>query len=367
MLQWLSVDALTGHVIDDLVGLAPQWPLRRTIGQLETAQASLYLPDAPPDWQRDTQPLASVLATFDDADPNKTIQWAGLVTRRVRQAGTGKADLSLETAEHYFTRRTITTDDLYNVVGQNSIIADLITRFVADPGGMPFVVQNVTAGVGALRSKTYKASDFAKVYSRLQELMAEPGGPEGTVDWAWAPDGEHLIPTLLVGDRIGSSPPAGLAPAASFDMPGCLNALISTEDYGDGKGATRVTAYSSGQGNSIPTSGQQVAADTGGRPIIDFTYPPVASTTDTATLIGYAQKTVAKLAPGQVAVALTASAETAPRLGDVWNIGDDVHYACAPITEFPDGLDGVGRSVAVELTIDTISPILAVASIDGSA
>jgi hypothetical protein len=361
-LQWISVDALTGRVLLDVPSLVPAWPLRRSIGSVETATAALYLKDLPKDWQRATLPMASVLATFDDADDARTIQWAGLVVRRQRVAGTGRADLTLNTGEHYFDRRSISVDSSYAAVGQNTIIRSLVTQFIADAGGMPFVVQ--ATGAGALRDASYMGKDFSKVLQRMQELMALPGGPEWTVEWAWAPDGEHLVPTLVLADRLGASPPPGVGPAASFDMPGgCLVGLQVVEDYGDGRGATRVTTYSSGQGGSTPTSGPVDGVNAAGRPTVEFVTQPAASIVDQDTLVGYAQKQAALLAPGQTAVALTASLEDAPRLGAAWRLGDDVQYNVEPMLEFPDGLNGVGRAIAYEVTLDTISPILAQQSI----
>lgn len=365
-LQWVSVDALTCRVLGDLPGLLPQYPLRRTLGQYETATFQFQLEDAPEDWERGTRPLAAVLAAFDDTDPTAQIQWAGLINRRVRNTDDDTLDLTAATVESYFDRRSVGAVT-YTATGQNTIVTDLIQRYVADVGGMPIVTALATAGTGVVRDRTYAVEDYAKVYQRLQELSGILAGPEWTVEWTWAADGVHLVPTLWVGDRIGSPVPAGLAPAATFDMPGCITTAQAVEDYSDGKGATRVTAYSSGEGETTPTSGTQTAASSGGRPIVEYVFQPSTSITVTATLVDYARQVLAQLTPGQTAVTMTANTSAAPRLGVDWRLGDDVGYQIGGIDDqgvetvkaFPGGIAGVGRAVAYELTADTITPILA--------
>lgn len=370
-LQWLSVDLLSGRVFD-LPGFVPDWPLRRAIGQVQQATGNLILDVTPSEWRKATTPLACALVLFDDEDPGKTIQWGGIVTRRVRTSGSGVVQTSLETGEHYFGRRSVSIDKTYNM-GQNQIVAHLTADFVADAGGMPIVVKIVTPGDGMIRQQSYKGASYGKALDALTALSLLEGGPEWTLEWLWSSNNELLIPTLYVGDRIGVAAAIGLQPSASFDMPGCLIEVTLTEDFGDGKGATRVTAYSSGQGNSIPTSGPIDGPNLAGRPIVEFVYSPAASTPDVPTLQSFATKTVNLLAPGQQALTLTAHLSNAPRLGQAWRLGDDLQYNVDPVNdqgdpvlEFPDGLNGVGRAVGYELNADTISPILAQPSIPGA-
>ena len=367
-LQWVAVDALTLRVLDDLPTLHVDYPLRRSLGQYETGTAHLDLTGAPPQWPRATLPGASVLACFDDTDPDRGIQWAGLVIGRTR-GPVDVVDLTLVTLEGYLDRRYV-GDRTYVALGQNALVADLIAGFVADTGGIGVTVAYATAGAGQVRDRTYKLLDFTRVYQRMQELMAVQGGPEWTIEWAWSTDGQHLTPTLWVGDRIGTAAPAGLSPAAVFDI---LTDFALSEDYADSKGATRVTAYSSGSGASTPTSGPRNATDTGGRPVFEHAWQPSSSITVTQTLIDYATKAVAQLAPGSVAVAVTAALGQpgTPRYGTDWKLGDDVLYQIGgvgsdgldTVRSVPGGISGVGRAVAYEVTVDTISPILAQASL----
>lgn len=369
-LQWVSTDLRTGAVLAYLPGIIADWPLRRTIGQYETASAHLVLTDkTDPEWERAVLAGASVLHVFDDADPARSPQWSGFVARTVRNAATGIVDLSLVTAEGYTDRR-YTGDLTYAATGQNTVVADLFTRYAAEGAlpGLPITVQIVTAGAGTPRDLSYRDTDQAKLYQRLTDLMAMQDGPEWTIEHVWSTDNRSILPVAFVGDRIGSDPGPGLAPAAVFSMPGCLTDAQETHDYGDGKGATSALAYSSGQGSSTPTSGPQLAAVTEGRPTFEFRWAPEQSIGDTTTLIGFAQKVVANLAPGQRAVALTAALASAPVYGEAWRLGDTVGYSFGgrddkgreTLLAFPGGRVGSNRALAYELSLTTISPILAV-------
>ncbi len=377
-LQWVSADLATGKIIADLPGISPDYPLRRTIGLYDTATVHLYLDQAPENWERAVQEGASVLACYDDTvmpdgtQPN-AIVWAGWVVTQIRNTATDTVDLSLATIEAYFDRRQV-TDTAYVTVGQNAIIADLISKFVVTVGGTPGIPLTVTtSGAGTPQTQTYLTTDWATVYSKMTQLNGLQNGPEFTCDWAWSSDGLSILPTLHIADRIGTAAMAGLEPATTWAMPGCVSDATQTRDYSSGKGANRVRAYSSGQGDGVPTSPYFVAANLNNRPTFDFIYQPAASITDQPTLNSYAQQGVAFLAPGSVALTLTGAIVESPHLGVDWFLGDDLGYQIGGLDEngndtvlaFPGGISGVGRAIAYEIggqsgqQPTTITPILA--------
>jgi len=189
-----------------------------------------------------------------------------MVTQRPKDL-TDNLPLALATIESYLDRRLV-GDVTYTGVGQNAIVADLFARFVVigPHGGIPFRVQYATAGAGQVRDRSYLRTDRKTVYSALTELSAVLGGPEWTVEWeTWIDGGgiTHITPVLYVGDRVGTPVTPGLAPAATFDAPGCIIAAVMVEDYSSGKGANSVIAYSSATAGTVPTSPAQVAADDG--------------------------------------------------------------------------------------------------------
>lgn len=374
-LQWIAADAYSGNVIADLPTLEADWPLRRTIGQYDTGTAHLHLDGAPPNWRRAVLEGGAVLHAYDDTDPAQAPQWSGLVTASFVDSASDAVDLSLVTGEGYFDRRFV-RDASYKAVGQNAIVKDLALRFggpndVAPYRGLPLRVEYTTPGVGALRDRTYYDADDATLYTRLRQLMGVRGGPEWCVEWEWSADRMSITPVLRVGDRIGTAPPPGLAPAAAFELPGCVTNAQLARDYSSGKGANLVQAVSSGQGDVRPTSGAVWIEDPWGRPTFEHRWTPSTSITETATLVEYARQAIRLLAPGGVSLILVAALAAAPRLGTDWRLGDEVQYAIGaadaygrPIRAFePDGLIGVDRAIAYELTASTIAPILAVAEL----
>jgi hypothetical protein len=326
-----------------------------------------------------------------------------MVTQRSRDL-TDSLPLSLATIESYLDRRLV-GDVTYTATGQNDLVADLFARFVTTGphGGLPFRVAYSTPGVGALRDRAYLRSDRKTVYSALTELSAVLGGPEWTVEWEWQHGPERITPVLYVGDRVGHGASLGLAPAATFQAPGCIISAALVEDYSSGKGANSVIAYSSASAGVVPTSPAQVATDDG-RPTFEVDIQPSTSITDIATLTAHAQSALATLAPGGSALAMSANVSTAPVLGADWMLGDDVGYIIGglevdpstrlvdlyadtfadvfvdqffpigtttellnpngrdSVPAFPGGIAGTMRAIGWELTIDgvqVVTPILA--------
>lgn len=367
-LSWVAVTARSGVVIADLPDLAVQGALKRTLGRYETLQVTLPIPTATIEWLNATTPGASILLCLDDASGEEVPIWGGLVINRQRTAG-DTVSLALVTIEGYFDRRYVGTRG-YNAVGQNSICADLINRYVLDgAGGRPglaIVNRFVTPGVGALRDRGYFDEDDATVYSRLSQLMGVIGGPEWTVDWeAFTASGARRFrPVFCVGDRIGNAPAPGYGPAATFEIPGPVTSFTMTEDYSTGMGANVVTAVSSGQGTTRPSSGPIAAGNFAARPTFEYRWTPGSSITSKSVLRDHARRALQLLGPGATVITLSASVRDAPVLGRDWYLGDDIGYqigaaGTSTVPAFPEGLAGMGRCIGWERTDTTITPILA--------
>lgn len=355
--QWVSTDTRTGRVLADLPDLSVS-TVTQVLGAYTSASASLPLPTAPEGWERATLHGGATLVLLDDAGEGQPVPvWGGGVTARRRGDG-DIVSLSLATPEAALDRFYV-GDVTYTATGQNAIVADLIARYVTT---MPFRVVQV-GGAGTLRDRTYMDASDRTVLSAIIELSGVQGGPEWTVGWEWRHDPERITPVLYVGARIGSSPIAGLAPAASFDMPGSVTKIELTEDFTAGKGATDVMAVSSGVEAARPQSPHQVAADVS-RPGFEYRFTPSTSISDPATLTAHAQRALARMVDGAVAMSLTAAVESAPRLGVDWFIGDDVGFdvgALGQVPAFPSGLVGTARCIGWELSLVeplTVTPIV---------
>lgn len=343
-LSWVSVDARTGNVIADVPDLTVD-RVGQVLGTYTSATATLPLPTAPEGWERATLHGGACMVLLDDvggayANPI----WGGMVTSRKRGSG-DTVSLSLASIEAYLDRCYV-GDWTYTATGQNTIVADLVERFVTT---IPIRVQ-IVGGFGAQTDRAYKDADDKTVLSAITELAGVEGGPEWTVGWEWQHSPERLTPVLYVGDRIGVTPAAGLSTAATFDMPGCVTQVELSEDFTSGKGATDVMATSTATSGVRPQSPHQAAAQTQ-RPSFQFRYSPSTSITDTATLTTHAQQALALMADGAKALSLTAAVESAPRLGVDWSIGDDVGYSIGGLIDDPRTV------IATDVYVDTYTDV----------
>lgn len=367
--SWIAVEAKTGLIISDLPGLDVD-KVSDALGRYESTQGKLHLPTAPDNWERATTHGGSCIVLVDDADDGTTPTpvWGGLVSQRERSAS-DTLPLSLQTIPAYFDRPYIKGKS-YIQVGQNLIVKDLVESYVAAGanGGIPIRVQIVGGNPGTLRDRTYDDADDKTVYSALQELSDIIGGPEWYVGWEWLHNPERITPVLYVGDRIGSAVPAGLAAAATFEMPGPVRSFTITEDFTAGRGANDVMAVSSASADVRPQSNHVVTADPE-RPTFEYRFTPSTSITNVETLNGHARSRAASMIGGASAVSLSAVVRDAPRLGTDWNLGDDIGYVIGgpdrygreTVPSVPGGRSGTARAIGWELelsSIEVVTPIL---------
>ncbi len=362
-LAWVATDARTGRVLAELPDLEVR-SVSRTIGTYTSTTATLPLAGAPANWLRATLPRAAALVLLVDGRP----VWGGDVTRRDRDNGDA-ITLSLASFEAYLDLRYV-GGVRYTGVGQNLVVADLVDRYVVDTtadAGRPLRVE-VLDGPGSTRDRWYDDGDDKTVLSVLQELSGVVGGPEWTVVWEHRTGPERYTPVLQVGSRVGRAVPAGLGPAATFDLPGSVTATRLVEDWAHGRGATSVVAVSTADGDLRPQSRPRRSGDPE-RPLVEYRWTPSTSITTTAVLEEHAARALAALSRGSVALELTADLSAAPTLGRDWDAGDDVGYVIGGVDQhghetvpaFPGGLSGTARAIGWTLELDgspTVTPVL---------
>jgi hypothetical protein len=362
-LSWVAVNSNNGSVIADLPTLRVDGALKQTLMRYESQTASLPMDDAPSNWPQATRKGAVFLVALDEADENGVRRplWGGMVTKRSRKVGDG-LKMSLTTAEGYLDRVYV-GDESFTDIAQNVIVKTLVEKYAKTGAlrGLPLRVE-IIGGDGAARTRAYLDKDDKTLYSILTDLSGIIGGPEWTVRWEWV-DGATLGLVLTVGDRIGAPSPVGLNPAAQFYLPGSVTDAELVEGYGASEGANDVMAVSSGSGDARPQSPHQTnAGDL--RPRFEYRWSPSTSITDTGTLAAHAQRALAAMKNGSVALTLTANRKEAPKLGKEWYLGDDIGFDIAA-QEFPAGITGTARAVGWEVTDTTITPLLDVTNIGG--
>lgn len=371
MLSWLSVNANDGSVIADMPTLQVDGALKQTLMRYESQTAKLPTWDPadpstmpPPNWLQATRPGAVFLVALgepEENEPRGLPLWGGLVIRRNRVAGAGVA-MSLVTAEAYFDRVYV-GDETFTATAQNIIVKSLAEEYAKTGAkrGLPLRVE-IIGGNGVARDRAFEDTEDKTLYSVLTDLSGVLGGSEWTVRWEWV-DERQLGLVLTVSDRIGTAPPAGLGAAAQFYLPGSVLDAELIEGYGADEGANDVMAVSSGVEDARPQSPHQTNT-TDQRPRFEYRWTPSTSIKEVSTLTSHAQRALAAMKDGTLALALTANREEGPKLGRDWNIGDDIGFDIqAP--EFPGGLTGTARCVGWELTETTITPLIDVTNIEG--
>lgn len=366
-LSWVSVNANTGSVIADLPTLKVDGALKATLMRYESQTASLPMggpedpddPMRPPEnWRQATRKGAVFLVALDEAE---TPLWGGMVIRRITSSN-DDVKLSLVSAEGYFDRVYVGNVQFAGIP-QNTIVKTLVETYAKTGAkrGLPIRVE-VVGGVGETRGKEYTDAEDKTLYSVLTELSGMLGGPEWTVGWEWV-DERRLGLVVYVGDRIGSPGPTGLGPAAQFHLPGSVTTAELTEGYGADEGANDVMAVSSGVDDARPQSPHQTnTADL--RPRFEYRWTPDTNISANETLTSHAQRALAAMKDGTVALTLTVNREEAPKLGKDWRIGDDVGFdLTAPA--WPNGISGTARCVGWELTNAEITPLIDVTNIEG--
>lgn len=350
-LEWYACDARTGGIIEDLRSLRPTGPLSARLGTYSTTTFELGLAGAPRGWESATDQGRSMLVAVDPVIGEPI--WAGLVL--TREGGSAQTvQLGAVTPEAYLERRFIDTLTLLQQ-DQATVITSLMTAPLSL--GLPFVMD--APPTGRLMDFEVQGGDDRSVLSAMQEVMGMDGGPEWTIDVAWADSHNAFNLPVRVRPRIGSQLQE---PEAVFDFPGCISSYTLGESYEAGKGATSITARGEGEGAARLSSAAQIATDleAAGWPRYVYRYTPASGLTDPDQLNAHARQALNLMATGARVWSLDAVASRSPRLIRDWSLGDTVRVAVEASPRHPTGAEVVARAWAWELDpgADRIRPIL---------
>lgn len=364
MYSWLSVEALTGRVIAELPDLECG-SVSKQIGDVTTATATYPLTARRPEnWQRALLEGGSAFVLVDDERPD-VVPWGGMVLRTTPDE-TDKVPVSLATYESYLGRRFVGDVD-YDQTSAVDIIVDLLQRFVltGSNGGIPMRIQVEGSSRGIVVDQYYQDSADKTVLSALQTLSSLEGGPEWTISWESLDSGQTFTPVFRVsGTQLGNRVPAGLSPAATFEIPGPVSGVSLDRDYTDGNGANDVMATSTASGTARPQSTHVVVPDLQ-RPTFELRFTPDTDVDDDDVLQSHAQSMAAEVSAGTQTLALKSAVQDAPRLGIDWLEGDDIGYVVGgfdrhgvdTVPAFPGGITGTVRAVGWVLDLEGVQQV----------
>ncbi|MEU1293066.1 hypothetical protein ABZ439_11630 [Streptomyces sp. NPDC005840] len=351
VLAWYGCDVRTGGIIEELPALTPTGALSSRLGSSTSTSFSLALAGAPRGWEAATDQGRTMLVGVDTATDIPV--WAGIVL--TREGGSAPTvSLQAATPEAYFDRRYSGAVTAFQQ-DQGAIIASALGPVLVQ--GPAFVLDN--PGTGRLADYTVADGDDRTALSVLQELMGVDGGPEWTVDVAWADASRSgFVLPVRVRSQIGTQAPQ---PEGVFDFPGSVSSYTLSESYEQGKGATAVIARGEGEGDARLTSALQVGAvEAAGWPRWEHRFTPASGVTDPAQLTAAAVKSVGLMQTGAQVWQIEAVASEAPRVGRDWALGDTVRLAVESSPRHPAGIEAIARAWAWELDpgADRVRPIL---------
>lgn len=348
---WLACDLRTGGVAEELRSLDVR-TLSRRLGAVTTIEGALELAGAPREWEAATDPGRTMLVAVDPVTYQPL--WAG--TTLEREGGSDSTvRLPAASAEAYLDR-VYTGSYSATATDLTTIMAALTAPVLA--GGPPFVLDTTASGTTA--DYSVLDDDDRTPLSCLEELTAQQGAPEWTVDPVWADAAQTRIQLVLrIRPTIGVT---STSPDPVFDLPGCVASYSLLESYAKGRGATRTVARGDRTDGARATSAAHTdtALIASGWCLWEHRYTPAQGITDTAQLERHAAEALALMRTGSRAWSLKAVASVAPRLGSAWALGDSIRLAVATSPRHPAGVDVVARAYAwtLDLDDDRVSPIL---------
>jgi hypothetical protein len=348
-LDWYGCDLRSGEIIEELRALTTS-ALSRKLGASATATMTLALDGAPAEWEAATTPGRTMLVPVDRATDTPLGAWIVLT----RAGGTEPTlELGGATPEAYFDRRYTAPVAGFGV-DQAALFTTTGAPLLVD--APPFVFD--APPTGTLDTYSVEDGDDRTILSVWQELTAG-GGPEWTVDTAWAPDRSGFVLPIRVRPVIGTVTDN---PEPIFDLPGSILNYRLSESYEEGKGATSVLASGEGEGvarlrSELATADDLLAI---GYCRWEHRYTPADGVTDPNALTTHARQELAVMRAGGTVWTLDAVASQAPRPVFDFGLGDSIRVQITRSPRHPEGAAVTARcwSWSLDPARNSISPIL---------
>lgn len=309
MIQWVACDPSTGRVIESLPGIRLESSLPCYVGKGDNVSLSLPVAQRPDRWLIATEPDRVVLVAHHD-DAAQTILWAGLCI--FRSYGSGPAiSLTAQALDGWLaTQYTGTVIGApYSVVNRDHalIMADMLAPLVAEFHGRIDVTLT-----GQTMSHFVKDSDDKTCADEATYLMGL-GQVEYRIGWEWDST-NRLVCVATVGPHIGSTTPSVVLSDVTWSK---------SNDYSNGRGATRVTATATTSG-SVRNQASAVAADleAAGYVPVEVRTNPDNGATSSALLGQWSQARLGLLRGGTVGVEISFHPDSDVVLGRDFQVGD---------------------------------------------
>ena len=353
-LTWHACGLLSGTRLGELPVNADV-PIKRSLGGIEGVSLTLPVGDLPGvgdaaqpgSWEQWTQPGATMVVAERDTD--RRIVWAGVVWSRAHTPDS--LTVSCSSLESLFDRRF--TGTRHFVVDEATYVARSLVAVAC--GDLGFITRTPDSEPSNPVQYLVEDTGDKKVGDALRELAGAVNGPEFACTAEWTDITRRTVRKVFTSTfRLGTTPPDEPAPPLlGFDSDQ-FSSWDYSEDYGDGKGATVVTATSDGGDSGLRKYSNDYVdtlALSLGMPKLYWRFAVNSNTIRLDQLNGHAAAVYALIHAGSATVNCSLEADIAPVLDVDYAIGDYVELVLHN-ARWVDGKRLVLRIYAAEVNPD---------------
>jgi hypothetical protein len=340
--RYLFADLLTNQILAELplTGVT----FTQSLNSGGTFQGNILLSGINSEVQNvDAATIPARSALYVDRDG--VLVWGGVIWARQFDSNDQRLKITAQEFETYFTRRRITSTQVFSNVDQFFIAQTLVNnaQSVAN-GNIGVIVPTNTSGVNV--SRTFYSYELKTVYSALLDLSRSENGFDFNIQVAYDGAGNPTKRLVLSYPKSGTrySPTSLTTPV--FELPGNVMEYSYPEDGSAAANTIFVIGAGSNEAKLIATA-TDTAKIADGWPVLEDSQN-YSDFTDTTLLANLASAQVSAVAYPPTTLKIVAPPYLNPTLGS-YVIGDDVRIRIRD-DRFPTGLDAIYRLVALSVT-----------------
>ena len=340
--RYLFADLLTNQILAELplTGVT----FTQSLNSGGTFQGNILLSGINSEVQNvDAATIPARSALYVDRDG--VLVWGGVIWARQYDSNDQRLKITAQEFETYFTRRRITSTQVFSNVDQFLIAQTLVNnaQSVAN-GNIGVIVPTNTSGVNV--SRTFYSYELKTVYSALLDLSRSENGFDFNIQVAYDGGGNPSKTLVLSYPKSGTRYSATSLTTPVFELPGNVMEYSYPEDGSAAANTIFVIGAGSNEAKLIATA-TDTAKIADGWPVLEDSQN-YSDFTDTTLLANLASAQVSAVAYPPTTLKIVAPPYLNPTLGS-YVIGDDVRIRIRD-DRFPTGLDAIYRLVALSVT-----------------
>jgi hypothetical protein len=279
-------------------------------------------------------------------DRGGVLVWGGVIWARQYDSGDQRLKITAQEFETYFTRRRITSTQVFSNVDQFLIAQTLVNNAQAVPNGnIGVIVPTNVSGINV--SRTFYSYELKTVYSALLDLSRSNSGFDFNIQVAYDGGGNPTKTLVLSYPKSGTRYSTTSLTVPVFEFPaGNVMEYSYPEDGSVAANTIYVIGAGSNEAKLIATA-TDTAKIAQGWPVLEDSQN-YSDFTDTTLLANLASAQVSAVSFPPTTLKIVSPPYVNPTLGS-YVIGDDVRVRIRD-DRFPTGLDATYRLVALSVT-----------------